>query len=474
MMNRPTNQQYSPPNAPSDSTAGARILVVDDDPIFGQLLKRWLESGGYRVDLAGSGEAALDLLTRQVPDAVCLDMVLPGYDGVQVLEQISSSNPHLPIVLMTGAEEEDVTERALRAGAFDFLSKPLERTKLLTVIRNAVTQWRLARRLSALQRADDEVLLPGVIGRSTTMRRLAQEIRDVAPSTVSVLLHGETGTGKELIAKAVHDLSPRSKGPLIAVNCGAVPENLADSELFGHERSAFTGALQRRIGRIEQAAGGTLFLDEVAELPMVIQTRLLRVLQDRRYFRLGGDRELASDFRLVAASHRNLLEAVRRKEFREDLYYRLAGWTVSVPPLRERDGDVLLLAEHMLERFAQAESRPKLRLTPAAADALLRERWPGNVRELQAMLHRAVIRARSDWVDLPELGLVSESEEPPLPSFFVGRTLADVESLAIRSSHTRHDGRIALMAEELGVARTTLYRKVRALNLEAGEDPADL
>lgn len=451
-----------------------RVLVVDDDPIFSQILKRWLEGAGHQVDVAPSGEAALDVLTRVVPDAVCLDMILPGEGGVEVLAKIRSSNPHLPVVLMTGAEEADVTERALNAGAFDFLSKPIERTKLLTVVRNAITQWRLARKLHALHGDAEELLLPGVIGRSAAMRRLAQEVRDVAPSTVSVLLHGETGTGKELIAKAIHALSPRAKGPMVAVNCGAIPESLADSELFGHERSAFTGAMQRRIGRIEQATGGTLFLDEVAELPMPVQTRLLRVLQERRYFRLGGDRELHADFRLLAASHRDLQEAVRRKEFREDLYFRLAGWTLDVPPLRERDGDVLLLAEHLVRQYAAAESRAAKRLTPAAADALLGAPWHGNVRELQTLLHRAVIRSRSEWVDLADLGLAVTPAAPTGPDIFAGRTLAEVENLAVRAAHTRHGGRIAAMAQELGVARTTLYRKVRSLGLPCGDDTPDL
>ncbi|OQC35159.1 MAG: Transcriptional regulatory protein ZraR [Acidobacteria bacterium ADurb.Bin051] len=445
------------------------ILVTDDDPAQRSLLREVLEGEGYRVELAADGPACLAVLERERPAAVCLDQRMPGPSGLEILPRIHERYRDLPVILLTGVSDVDMVVQAMQLGAFDYLAKPVELARLLTVIRHAVERSRMAERLAELEAGPAVAGQPNLVGRSPAMLEVLRQSARVAATDITVLVIGESGTGKELAARAIHAASARAAGPLVTVNCAAIPESLQESALFGHERGSFTGAVAQRKGHFELADGGTLFLDEVAELSPSAQAKLLRVLQDRSFTRVGGTSELRSDFRLVAATHRDLASLVAEKRFREDLYFRVAVFEIHLPPLRERGDDVLLLASRFLGELGQAAGRTGLRLAPESADLLRAYSWPGNVRELENALQRAVVVSEGEVItpaDLPERirtagarranGLAENGAAAPPPL-----TLAEIEHRAIRAAVERHGGNLTEAADELGIGRSTLYRKLR-------------
>ncbi len=464
------------PYAASDEQS-ALVLVVDDDRGLAQLIARWLEGEGFRAEVHANAESMLDAFSRSLPDAVCLDLGLPGMSGQDALALIRARHRTVPTLVLTADREPSTVVNAIQMGAHDYLAKPLDRTKVTTAVRNAVEHHRLGRRVRQLERVTQSNRYMGIIGESAPMQHLFRQLDRVATSDITVLIQGDSGTGKELVARALHEQSARSNGPLVAVNCAAIPATLQDSEFFGHEKGAFTGADQVRAGRFEQANGGTLFLDEVAELPSELQAKLLRVLQERRFERVGGRKSLPSDFRLIAATHRNLAQMVERGEFRQDLFFRLAVLELRVPPLRERQDDTVLLARSMLESLALEANVACPSIDPHAIDRLRTYAWPGNVRELRNCLQRALVVCdghRIQATDFPAriwegkvdaangAPPVSPASPPPqqLPPAS-GASLAEIERAAIQAAIESAGGNLSEVTRRLGIGRTTLYRRLK-------------
>ncbi|MBO6939106.1 MAG: sigma-54-dependent Fis family transcriptional regulator [Deltaproteobacteria bacterium] len=442
---------------------GGTIVVVEDDIDQRTLVSRWLEQEGHDVEPVETAEQLVEILATSVPDCVCLDLELPGMTGMEALSRLRATHPQLPVIIVTAEREVDVVVDAMQSGAYDFLPKPLDKLKLLTIVNRALEKVRMSRRIQELERGSADEYA-GMIGRHATMRALFREVERVAATDVTVLVHGESGTGKELVARALHSQGARATKPFVAINCAAIPESLQESELFGHERGAFTGATDRRQGRFEEADGGTLFLDEIAELSLPAQAKLLRVLQERTFRRVGGDRDLRSDFRLVAASHQNLLERVAERTFREDLFFRVAVFELDVPPLRERGKDVELLSRFFLRHH-------DLELQEDARSLLTAYDWPGNVRELENAIRRAVVVAREGVIaaaDFPKRirAALSGNPRPNAPvSDGDGGTMEDLERAALADALQRHGGNVAEVVRELGIGRTTVYRKLKKYGL---------
>lgn len=451
----------------------ARALVVDDDPSFGVLARRFLEAAGFMVSLAETGAGALSMLEQVSPEVVCLDLGLPDADGMDVLNALREKRPDVPVIILTADDSVDSVVSAMQHGAFDYLPKPVQRTKLVTTVRNAAERAQLSRRITELESAVKGPQRYGVVGDSPAMQALLRQVERVAGSDVTVAIQGESGSGKELVARAIHEASPRCEEPFVALNCAAIPETLQESELFGHEKGAFTGAHARRVGRFEQADGGTLFLDEVAELSPGLQAKLLRVLQERSFTRLGGTAEIQSNFRLLTATHKDLHAEVEAGRFRADLYYRIAVFELVLPPLRERKEDIPILARHFLSRFATSDGDAPIRLLPDALSTLLGYAWPGNVRELQnAIQHAAVVCADNAirTEDLPPRVrqrsaqpevVMPGAAAPDAPTGLPAVDLETLERMAIEQSISRNRGNVSAAIRELGIGRTTIYRKLR-------------
>jgi len=458
------------------------VVVVDDDPSQRQLFTRWLQNGGYEVQSFADGESLLEGLSRMLPDVICLDLNMPGIGGLRTLSHLREHQRLIPVLMLTADTEVESVVAAMKAGAYDYLGKPIEKNKLLTQVRNALEKSQMSLRLAHLEREASESGYAGILGRSDAMKRVFRQLDRLAPSDVTVLIHGESGTGKELVARAIHDRSAWRQGSFVALNCAAIPENLQESELFGHERGAFTGADARREGRFEEADGGTLFLDEIGELSQAAQAKLLRVLQERSFRRVGGTKDIHTSFRLVAATHRDLPTDVRHGRFREDLFYRIAVFELEIPPLRERQGDVPLLAETF---GREASGGAALQIDAPTMEILERYGWPGNVRELRNTIQRAAVVASGGVIrseDLPprvvraaelpasESGEVSPEAAPDAAGAGTpvspGRgSLEDLEREAIQDALARHRGNVSEVARQLGIGRTTLYRKLKRWNL---------
>ncbi len=380
------------------------VLLVDDDPSILRLVEHYLASEGLTTTTVTSGSDALKAAETGDFAAVVLDLVLPDVRGRDVLAELHEHYVNLPVIILTAHSEVSEVVECMRLGAVDFVQKPVERTRLLTSVRNAVTQRTLLERVQSLSsELRKREGFAAVIGSSPAIREAVHLLARAATSDVTVLLEGESGTGKEVAARAIHSESIRRDGPFVAVNCGAIPEGLIESELFGHERGAFTGAIDTRQGSFEQAEGGTIFLDEIGELRPDLQVRLLRVLQERRVQRVGGKASFGVDVRVIAATNRDSKRMVAAGEFREDLYYRLAVFPVIMPALRERDGDILILASSFVERFARADTKQIRGVSASAQQALERYDWPGNVRELENVIERAIILEDSDRIQLSSL-----------------------------------------------------------------------
>jgi two-component system response regulator HydG len=442
--------------------AKPRILVVDDELAARTALRDLLSMKGYDVDLAADGAAALARLAELPPDLVITDLDMPRLSGLQLLEALRERNAELPAIVLTSATEVRTAVAALRAGAVDYVTKPLELDVLLLAVERALEQHGIRIENENMRRQLPEQqgkAFQGLLGTSPVMQEVYRLARRVAASSATVLITGESGTGKSELARAIHALSARSAGPFVDLQCASLAESVLESELFGHERGAFTGADRRRAGRFEQANGGTLFLDEVGEISMSTQVKLLTVLQERRFERVGGNEPIHIDVRIIAATNRDLKGDVVAKRFREDLYYRLNVVEVEMPPLRSRGGDILTLANHFLQRFALENEKEISGFTDRARQKLRSYRWPGNVRELENAIERAVVLCEGDQLDeeyLPE-GSFSSAEIDPVS--LPGSTLADLEKYTILSTLASVEGSSARTAEILEVSiRTVQYR----------------
>ncbi len=443
-----------------------RVLIVDDEEGIRSFISEVLEGEGLRVTQAPDGEAAARLLERESFHLMLTDLKMPRMDGMTLLRKVRAEQPEMEVIVLTAHGTVESAVEAMKLGAFDYLGKPLSGPDELRLMASrALERRRLREGQQRLQPAGDDEA-QRLVGQDAAMLAMLAQLRKVAITDATVLLLGESGTGKEVTAQTVHRESRRSAGPFIAVNCAALSETLLESEMFGHEKGAFTGATAVRRGRFELADGGTLFLDEVAEIKPQLQAKLLRVLQEQRFERVGGTRTIEVDVRIVAATNRDLGEEMRAGRFREDLYHRLAVFPLRLPPLRERLGDVVPLAQHLLARIARQLGRPSFQLDDAAQAALVRYTWPGNVRELANVLERAAILADGHTItkDLLVLGLPSITS-PAEPAAADG-TLEDLEQQAIRRALAATGGNRKQAAARLGIGLRTLYDKLRAYGIE--------
>ncbi|MCW7753120.1 sigma-54 dependent transcriptional regulator [Desulfobotulus sp. H1] len=436
-----------------------KILVVDDDESHRKMLRTLLSGYGYGVDEAASGEEALERVQREAVDTILMDVRMTGISGIEALERMLAWNPVLPIIIMTAYSSVDSARRALKAGAYDYLTKPLDFDELRILLSRTLEHSRLKdenRRLKEHLATRPDI--PRIIGKSHAMKKLMEMASTMADSEATVLITGPSGTGKELIAKAIHAMSPRKDQPFVPLNCAALADTLLESELFGHERGAFTGADRRREGRFVQADGGTLFLDEIGETSSAMQAKLLRALQEGEVQRIGSDTIVRVDVRILAATNQDLSRCVAEKIFREDLYYRLNVLRLEMPTLRDRNGDIPLLAQHFLRLYAEKNRKQVLRFSSRAMDALLHHRWPGNVRELENVIERAVILCPSDTIREDHLPTDLANN---LPSGGSLTTLADLERKAIFSTLEQTEGNKSEAARILGITRATLHNKLK-------------
>ncbi len=465
------------------------VLIVDDERSNLESLERTFAREGWRVALADSGQAALEVVRRDRPDVVVTDLMMPGMGGADLLRALKAIAPEVEVVLMTAFGTVEGAVAAMKDGAYDFITKPVKRHAIVKSVRLALERASLVaenRSLRArLARISGESADGGMVGSAPAFRAAIDTLRQVAPTSATVLLLGESGTGKELAARLLHDLSPRSGAPFVPVNCAAIPETILESELFGYERGAFTGATQRKEGRFQRAHGGTLFLDEVGDMSPGVQAKLLRVLQDGVVERLGGTQPVQVDVRIVAATNRDLATEARAGRFREDLFYRLDVVAVRLPPLRERREDVPLLASAFLRGFAERNRRDVTGFSDAALQSLAAHDWPGNVRELQHAVERAVVLCRGEVVEVDDLPEAVRSSAPgrPVPpagmlTIAIGTPLEEIERIVIRETLRQTRGDKNLAAQLLRVAPRTIYRKLdrdgegRLLDVEPGDGEA--
>jgi DNA-binding NtrC family response regulator len=387
----------------------SKILIVDDDPDIVMMLEDRLQASGYETVVATEGQQALDQIVHEPPQLILLDLTLPKVSGLDVLRRLSQMKPsdNIPVIVMTAHASIEAAVEAMKEGAYDFLTKPLDADHLLIVIRKALERDALRRQVAYL-RSEVDGRYASIVGNSPSVRSVVEAAQRAAKSDASVLLLGESGTGKELFARSIHQWSPRCAMPLIVINCVALTETLLENELFGHERGAFTGADRQQKGKLEMADGGTVFLDEIGDMSLPLQAKLLRVLQDREFQRVGGSKTVSVNIRIIAATNKDLRQAVRAGQFREDLYFRLNVVTLTLPPLRERPGDVAALAQFFLERHTRDAKRPGMALSAAALDALTCYTWPGNIRELDNVIARAVVLSPKDIIEPEMLALLAD------------------------------------------------------------------
>jgi len=479
------------------------ILIVDDDPVQRRLLEAAISRSGMTVITAPGGGPALDLVGGPRGDQIALmllDLIMPDIDGLQVLEKLRVTHPDLPVIVLTAKGGIDSAVEAMRAGASDFLVKPASPERIAVSIRNQLKIGTLSGEVTRLKKkTDNRLVFDDVVGKSDEMKQVFRLGERAAQSTIPILIEGESGVGKELIARAIQGSSDRAGKPFVAVNCGAIPENLIESILFGHEKGSFTGASDRHLGKFQEADGGTLFLDEIGELRLDMQVKLLRALQEGEVDPVGAKRPVKVDVRIISATNRDLSELTREGNFREDLFYRLNVFPIFVPPLRERRDDIPALARHFIARFAAEEHKAVAGLTPEAADLLERFNWPGNVRQLENTIFRAVVLCDGsvlDVCDFPQIAAAMGVEAKPRRSVSVAdaqamqaaaftpalpaspytlsvvdaaghmRKMEEMESEIIRLSISRYDGHMSEVARRLGIGRSTLYRKLKEFGLE--------
>ena len=456
--------------------SGFRILVVDDEKNQREMLQGFLLKQGYPTSVAEDGERALAQFRQEPFHLILVDYRMPGMDGIQLLREIHRIHNEAVVVLVTAYGTIDTAVAAMKEGAYDYITKPIDLDELLLLIRRVEKEWRIGQENRELKdQLKEKFRVDFIISQSRPMEEALNMVGRVAPSSATVMILGESGTGKELIARAIHYASPRAERPLIKVNCAALPENLLESELFGHEKGAFTGAVSRRIGRFEQAHRGSIFLDEIGDLSPALQVKLLRVLQEKEFERVGGNQTIRVDVRVIAATNRNLEEAIQKGTFREDLYYRLHVVTIRLPPLRERKEDIPLLIEHFLRKYAEENQKPVAGLSKEAREILLRYDYPGNVRELENIIERAVVLCRSDLItvqDLPlslqegkaERSLESMERKGTLPA-----TLEEIERQLIRNALKKTGGVQTRAAQELGISERVLRYKMKKYQIRESE-----
>jgi DNA-binding NtrC family response regulator len=451
----------------------ANVLVVDDERAVRVALEVNLTKAGHTVSLADTGERALEILRSQTTDAVLTDLMMPGMGGMALLSEIQRCWPLTQVVMMTGHGTVERAVEAMRLGAHDFVIKPVAKAELLAILDRALRERALHKQVDQLRAvASERFGFDNIIGNTASMRDVFDKVNAVASSDAYVLLTGPTGTGKELIGNAIHFQSNRHRGPLIQVNCGALPSGLLESELFGHERGAFTGAIRQHKGKFEQADGGTLFLDEVGEMPLETQVRLLRVLESGEFQRVGGTQIIHVDVRIVAATNRKLREEVAQGQFREDLYYRLNVFEIRLPPLIERLGDIPLLVDHFVQKYASRHDKPVRGVSKAAMATLSSHNWPGNVRELEHTVERAIILSKGPTIeafDAPDPILTGSSKENPSDAITEGQSIADIlrarERELVIGALRAESGVQARAARRLGVSRANLNYRIQKFGI---------
>ncbi len=445
------------------TSTNAKILIVDDEAVVRESLDRMFQDEGYQTRAASSGKEALEGLKPGDYDLALLDIRMPGMDGMDLHARLHEIDPDLTVIVMTGYASVETAVQALKRGAYDYVVKPVDPDELLHLISNAL-EHRVARKEVARLRENIQEIFPKteLVGRSPAMKRVAELVEMVAPSEATVLITGESGTGKEVVARAIHANSPRRNMPMVVIHCGALTETLLESELFGYERGAFTGAQFRRKGKFEVADGGTVFLDEISDISLKTQTDLLRVLQEKEIVRVGGVQSIKVDFRCIAATNKNLEKLVKAGTFRPDLYYRLHVFAIDMPPLRDRREDIPLLADYFVRKFCEATNRQIPRVTPAAMELLMSHNWPGNVRELENAVERALVIGRDNEIEPSHfaLGLGAETAGP-------GRALEDVERAHIERVVSECGGNLSQASRVLDIDRTTLYHKLKKYRLPA-------
>jgi DNA-binding NtrC family response regulator len=441
-----------------------KIFIVDDELSVRTSLEEWFLEDGFKVETASSGEEALKKMHAGPYDLILLDIKMPGMDGITLQKKLKAIDPDAIVIIMTAYASVDTAVEALKLGAFDYITKPFDPDDLSRLAKNALKQKdlteeniQLKERITDLAGADD------IVAKSEEMKRVFDLVHTVAEADSTVLIRGESGTGKELIARAIHSQSKRRYFPIVAVNCGAIPETLLESELFGHEKGAFTGAQYRRKGKVELANNGTLFLDEIGDISQKMQVDLLRVLEGKRFTRLGGTEEIIVDFRLICATNKNLEKLVEEEKFREDLYYRINVFTIFIPPLRERKADIIPLTDHFIQKYARSMGKPEKQLTPDAKELLLQYSWPGNVRELENAIERAMVVGKKAEIRLDDLPLHLEEKT------YTEGSLLSLEEL--EKNHIIHvikgvNGNVTKAAGILGIDRVTLYNKLKKYGIE--------
>ncbi|MFN4111222.1 MAG: sigma-54-dependent transcriptional regulator [Ignavibacteria bacterium] len=444
------------------NNSDVKILIVDDEQIVRDSLTHWFEEDGYQVSSAADAFDVLKDLRPNKYDIMLVDIKMPKMSGLELLEKVKEIDPDCIVIIITAYASVPSAVQALKNGAFDYVTKPIDPDELSHLIKNAIKQKSLKQENVALKTSIDEMFgFEGLIGESTEMKKVFELIKIVAPQDTTVMIRGESGTGKELIARAIHMNSPRRYYPIIPVNCGAFTESLLESELFGHEKGAFTGAQYRRKGKIEMANGGTLFLDEVGSVSPKMQIELLRALETKQFTRVGGNEIVKVDFRLISATNENLEKLVEEGRFREDLYYRLNVFTIYVPPLRERRSDIPVLANYFVQKFARQMNKPILKISDEAMEILLNHNWPGNVRELENAIERAMVVGKLPEIkplDLPfqiEKNFKNESD-----------SLEDAEKNHIHRVLKKYDWNISKAAAALEIDRVTLYNKIKKYGLQ--------
>ncbi|MBW2116959.1 MAG: sigma-54-dependent Fis family transcriptional regulator [Deltaproteobacteria bacterium] len=443
--------------------AKTKILIVDDELIMRDSLAGWLERDGHHMETAASGEEALLKLKDTRFDILLVDIKMEGISGLEVLKQVKASDPDTAVVMITAYGSISTAIEAMKNGAFEYLLKPFDPDELGVLIEKIVQYQNQDREnLFLKEQYKDRTRFESMIGQSAAMQKVFDIVQDVAPTDSTVLITGETGTGKGLAAKAIHTNCPRCDGPFVVVNCGAFPEHLLESELFGHQKGAFTDAKITKKGRLELAHGGTLFLDEIGEISMRMQIDLLRVLEDRIFYRVGGTQPIEADFRVIAATNRNLDEAIKQGAFREDLFYRLNVISFPMPPLRDRKEDIPLLAEHFLRRYSQETNKPVDQISREAVDEMMLYEWPGNVRELENAIERAVVVGKERKIMAKDLPIFRPEHIRPTSD----NSLSEIERAHIGHILGENLWNISRSAEILGIDRSTLYSKIKRYKIE--------
>ncbi len=436
------------------------ILVVDDEKIVRESLRDWLVNVGYRVEVAESGEAALEVIKRKKVTIMLADLVMPGIDGIQLMKEASKIAPRIITVIITAYGSIQTAISAIREGAYDYIEKPFCPEKVELLIKHLVAHQNLVEEnISLRQKIEDRYLFEGIIAKSPGMLRIFELIKTVAPTTAMVMIFGKTGTGKEMVARAVHFQSPRRDKPFLAVSCASLPESLLESELFGHEKGSFTGAIERKKGKFEAADQGTLFLDEIGEINANTQIHLLRALEEKKITRVGGNEEIDVDVRVIAATNKDLRAMVKQGTFREDLFYRLNVVSIQLPPLKDRREDILPLAEHFLRKFSKDNNKSVKCFSPEVIEFIMSYSWPGNVRELENMIEHGVILAKNKEIRMADL-----PQEFCQPGASGGKTIEDVMKNHIFQVLDETRGNITEAAKILGIQRMTLYNKLKKYN----------